>query len=532
MKIGRILLLLSHPAVAAAWTSPRPTIHRLAKSLLSLERQHTENKKDLNRQCCSTDADLGSTIGRGNAASFPNHPWSRGSTAGFLLAALVYFTPLPSSSPLALAATPSPSSQVALVNVQIDANGLQRFVWDNRDELVGLVRRGLAAANLRIEWPSAWNWVDLARDALGGDVLLNVNGVPVDVSILSQRGGVDLAVISDQGDLSLTIASQYLPKLPLLEKNKADIPVTPEAVAEYRATRLAVAQRGAPPLFFWDDVSLLDYVFHQGWTNGQVLGSTALAIGYVYFAAKTVYDYEIRKANREAQRVGQVKAALDEKKTAIATARRSKASDEAKLKREEQEEAARKEAIRRRKAALELEVERLRNVSVADTATIAKATTNNDDETRNYYNYLEQIEYSPTVLAQVAAVVPQRGLDLRPRQQRPAATTKNVPRWWRWRGKIVQQDEASNDRARQEDASTRHADHISTNAYSPTVVPQKRPDAYLIEQTNAYSSSPRRRRSLTVLKQQERRRRRRRRWFSFKKTTVGQSSYDDDDEET
>lgn len=435
MKFSWILL----SPIAAAWTKPMLNIHRPSTSLLSFSSSSVKPTKQ--------DIDCKRSPG------FGDHRVSGLATAciGFLAACCA---PLP-----AAAQTPPPQ----VVNVQVNLSNLKQFVWENKDDLLRLLNKGIVS-NVQIKLPS--NIIEFTKDALKGDVLLNVNGLPIDLSILSDKGGVDVTLISDQGDLSLTIASQYLPKLPLLDKPY--IPLTPDAVAEFRAARLEMAKSGPPT--FWEDVSVLD-VFRQGWTNAQVIGSTALTIGYVSFAAKTVSDSEIGAAEREARLAEE---AAEEKKRAAAE-RRSKLEAELAAKNDAIQK--NNEAIKRRKAAFEaaqlLGPEKIVKIENA---------------------YLEDIEYSPTVVPQKPAIVSQLGLYVSPRIEQVKDPKQRRQLAKKVALEEVEQDEAAlrkrrAELARQNSVSSLPGitteEYVEALEYSPTVVPQK---PSLLEQTGSLSS--------------------------------------------
>lgn len=352
--------------------------------------------------------------------------------------------------------SPLPAMADTPVYIEVDVAGLKQFVLENKSDFLRLGKGVLS--NFQIEMPK--NLFDVTQQAIQGDVLLNVNGIPVDVSVLSDTGGVDVAVISDKGDISLTIASQYLPKLPLLEK--PDIPINPEALADFRAARLEIARNGPPS--FWEETSVLD-LFRQGWTNGQVIGSTLFATGYAVLASKSVYDYEIQKAEREMERQQEV---MEEKKR-LAAAAREKLENEVR---------AKNEARQKRKAKLEAE----------------RTTAEAEAKILDVASYIEFLEYSPTVVPQEPAVVPQFGVFTSPRFEETSIPRRRKKLYEKVSKERVEQAEAQKrklltDIALQQSASSIPgitADtYIEALEYSPTVVPQK---ATLLEQTGCLSS--------------------------------------------
>ena len=216
-------------------------------------------------------------------------------------------------APLSSQAAPVPAAPTQSIQINANLPALLQVAKDNKDELLRLAQT--AAQYVRIDNLPA-DKIGFVRDAVAGDVLLTVNGIPIDLSLLSAKGSIDIAVAAEQGDISVSVASPYLPQLPLAAKRTVlAATTTPVEAAAMRTTeRLAAAVTPAPSL--WDQTTL--DVLGKGWTNRQVVGSAALALGVAYGGSYVFYEASNRQAAADAEKKKQAMAA--KRKAAAAAA--------------------------------------------------------------------------------------------------------------------------------------------------------------------------------------------------------------------
>lgn len=201
---------------------------------------------------------------------------------------------------------PAPASQALQVNVDFPA--LLQVAKDNQDVVKKLALQTASAVKVTGK-PD--NLIQFVRDAGAGDVILEVNGLPVDVSLQSEKGVVDVGIWTDKADFSFTVSSQYLPKLPLLVKRFPA--VTDVASAKERETTFEEALAPAVPLA---DQTWFD-ILNRGWTNQQVLGYGSLGLGAAYASTYTYYLKGIQDEEKEAENKRQ--AAAEKRKAAAKT---------------------------------------------------------------------------------------------------------------------------------------------------------------------------------------------------------------------
>lgn len=203
------------------------------------------------------------------------------------------------SSPIA-----TPAAQTLQVHVDLPA--LIQLAKDNQEVVKKLAFQ--ASSTVHISGKPD-NLLQFVRDAAAGDVWLDVNGLPVDISILSEKGVVSIGLWTEPADLNFEVASQYLPKLPLLLKR---IPaVLDEGSAIERQEMFDQAQE---PRVSLADQTTFD-IFHKGWTDKQVLASTALGLGTSYAASYTYYVNAIQEEERAAELKRQNNTSKKEKTT-------------------------------------------------------------------------------------------------------------------------------------------------------------------------------------------------------------------------
>jgi len=226
---------------------------------------------------------------------------------------------------------PAASATTQILRVDVDVPALVQTAKDNQDIILKLARQTADAVHLSSPTSSTnWrDWLELARDAAAGDVLLQINQGPViDVSVQSTKGVVGLDVFTEPvGALSVTVASdKYLPfQLPLLTKRLPVVTDAASATARAQAVNEAIEP---PPFVRWTERTGLDF-WHRGWKNGQVAGVVSLGLGSVYAGAYAYYQQGMQKAEQEAEdkRVAAAakKAAAAAKKTT--TSKTKKASE-------------------------------------------------------------------------------------------------------------------------------------------------------------------------------------------------------------
>ena len=198
---------------------------------------------------------------------------------------------------------PAASATTQILRLDVDVPALVQTARDNQDIILKLAQQTADAVHLSpTNNMQNWrDWLELARDAAAGDVLLQINQGPVlDVSVQSSKGVVGLDVFTEAvGELSVTVASdKYLPfSLPLLTKR---LPVVTDAASAAERAQ-AVNEAVAPPPFVrWTERTSFD-VWHRGWKNGQVAGVLTLGLGSVYAGAYAYYQQAMQKAEQEAE---------------------------------------------------------------------------------------------------------------------------------------------------------------------------------------------------------------------------------------
>lgn len=222
---------------------------------------------------------------------------------------------------LAAALLPVSAHAVEVIKVEADFPALIQVAKDNKGILLKLAQESYSAIRIPT-LPS--NLVEFARDAAAGDVFVEINGYPVDLSLVSEKGLLDVGISTSQGDISLTISSKYLPRLPFLAKRNSvttttktasDRTATPNANSDSTSAAAATNVRSKSPTIFdqLDPFFFLD-PFQQGWTNLQVLGLSTLGVGASYAAS---YYYYV-KSGEEEERAAQAKR--NKSKTSAAAA--------------------------------------------------------------------------------------------------------------------------------------------------------------------------------------------------------------------
>ena len=220
-------------------------------------------------------------------------------------AVLVATTSLPISSAHA-------ADEVIQINVNVPA--LIQIAKDNQDLALKLAQQTAGAVKITNYPKSYSNIFNFARDVAAGDVFVQINGFPIDVSLLSEKGAIDVDVSTEVGDVSVTFSSDFLPKLPFLSKrtissNGAVLDTTSGSRSndkndDVASTKTSVRTRAAAAIQSTKDVpnvSILDQPFfldpfQQKWTNQQVLGTTSLGLGVAYASS---YAYYIKSIEEE-----------------------------------------------------------------------------------------------------------------------------------------------------------------------------------------------------------------------------------------
>lgn len=210
---------------------------------------------------------------------------------------------------------PPSSHAYEVIKLQADVPALVHIAKTNKDTILDLAKQSASAIHIS-KLPE--NKLEFLRDAGAGDVLLNLNGIPLDVSLISEKGAIDVELATEKGQLSFTISSEYLPKLPLFAK-QYQYDGSPEQTVE----RLEAAVSTVPPTPFLEQISWFD-VLEKGWTNMDVLGSVALTLGVAYGGSYAFYEESNAREEREAkEKMEQRKAAAAAKKTAAARDKKS-----------------------------------------------------------------------------------------------------------------------------------------------------------------------------------------------------------------
>jgi hypothetical protein len=197
---------------------------------------------------------------------------------GFACATVMLTSPFPANA--------AASAQV--IQIEADLPALIQIAKDNVDILKTLAQQSASAVSIRT---GPINWLEFARDAAAGDVFVELNGNPIDISLLSDKGIADAQVSTSVGDLSVTVASKYLPKLPLLSKRIVDISDSAKSVLTTESAVDPSAEEEPQPS--WIQIT------------PELAGGAALGLGVAYGAS---YAYYI-KSGQDEERAAQEKRA-------------------------------------------------------------------------------------------------------------------------------------------------------------------------------------------------------------------------------
>jgi hypothetical protein len=218
-------------------------------------------------------------------------------------------------------ATSLPISAHAVEVIKIDADipALIQIAKDNKDLALKLAQQTAGVVKIT-DYPKSYsNLLNFVRDVAAGDVFVEINGIPIDVSLLSEKGAIDIDLFTEVGDISVTVSSDILPKLPFLSKRVVPISKTttdnsnsnsieePTKVVRTRAAAAIQAANNAKGSML-DRPFIID-PFQQGWTVKQVLGTTSLGLGLAYASS---YAYYVKSLEEEEM------AAAEKKKNAAA----------------------------------------------------------------------------------------------------------------------------------------------------------------------------------------------------------------------
>lgn len=179
-------------------------------------------------------------------------------------------------------ASPLTSNAIEVIKIDADIPAMVQIAKDNKELVLKIAKQAASAVHIS-KFPT--NLVEFARDAAAGDAFVEINGYPIDISLLSGKGAIDVSLSTENGDLSLTISSTYLPKLPFLSKRVVPLPTNAGVVEVEEGPRISLLEQP----FFLDPLQ-------KGWTNLQVLGTTTLALGTAY---ATSYAYYIKSGEDE-----------------------------------------------------------------------------------------------------------------------------------------------------------------------------------------------------------------------------------------
>jgi hypothetical protein len=221
----------------------------------------------------------------------------------------------------------SPAQAAEVIKVDADIPALIQIAKDNKDTAWKLAQQTAGAVKIS-DYPKSYaNIINFARDVAAGDVFVQLNGAPIDISLLSDKGALDIDLSTEFGDLSLTVTSSYLPKLPFLSKRVVSIPsetAGTSAVDTSTATESTkpVRTRAAAALLAASQpkVPLLDRpvfvdMFENTWTVKQILGTTSLGLGVAYASSyayyiKSIEDEEKAMAEKKRKAATKAKAAV------------------------------------------------------------------------------------------------------------------------------------------------------------------------------------------------------------------------------
>ena len=195
------------------------------------------------------------------------------------------------------APTLTPASQA--LQLEVDFNALVQVAKDNQDAVKKLALQTAGAVKVT---GTPDNLIQFVRDAGAGDVILKVNGLPIDVSLQSEKGVVDVGVWTEKADFSFTVSSQYLPNLPLLVKR---FPTVTDVVSA-KEREVAFEQALAPAVPFAEQTTF--DVLGKGWTNQHVLGYGSLGLGASYASTYVFYLKGIQEEEEKAEKKRQASA--------------------------------------------------------------------------------------------------------------------------------------------------------------------------------------------------------------------------------
>jgi len=232
---------------------------------------------------------------------------------------------------LATGAVPlSPANAVEVIKIDADIPALIQIAKDNKDVALKLAQQTVGVVKIS-DYPKSYgNIINFARDVAAGDVYVQLNGNPIDVSLLSEKGALDIDLSTEFGDVSVTLTSSYLPKFPFLSKRVVEIPKevatastvdtssTTESTKPVRTRAAAALQAANQKVPLLDRPMFVD-PFQNTWTLKQILGTTSLGLGVAYASSyayyiKSIEDEEKAMADKKKQAAAKAKAATASKK--------------------------------------------------------------------------------------------------------------------------------------------------------------------------------------------------------------------------
>jgi hypothetical protein len=226
---------------------------------------------------------------------------------------------------------PVSAHAVEVIKIDADIPALIQIAKDNKDVVLKLAQQTAGVVKIT-DYPKSYsNVLNFVRDVAAGDVFVEINGIPIDVSLLSEKGAIDVDLFTEVGDISVTVSSDILPKLPFLSKrvvplskappvdttSNSDSVVTVETITKPPVrTRAAAAIQAAnnEKGSMFDRIFMFD-PFQQGWTVKQVLGTTSLGLGIAYASS---YAYYVRSIEEEELAAAEKKKNAAAKKKAVA----------------------------------------------------------------------------------------------------------------------------------------------------------------------------------------------------------------------
>lgn len=188
-----------------------------------------------------------------------------------------------------------------IVKIDVDAPKLIEIAKSNKDAALELIKQ--ASGAVTVSKPS--NLLNFVRDAAAGDVLAEINGSPIDVSLMVKKGVIDLAINTEVGDISLTFASPLIPRIPLLEKRIPPVASVPpvDTVKSTQSTSDEIIPSTVATPSFWEQE------FIDGYSYKQVVGWGSLVLGAIYGVSYAYYEQSI--AEEEVRAAEKKKAAAD-----------------------------------------------------------------------------------------------------------------------------------------------------------------------------------------------------------------------------